>query len=75
MFSPSLCGAKAFERLRQERDRLAAELAASLANQSQQPDVEAIRDRVLASLKLGRQAPGYKIAMKVLNDFISRLKG
>lgn len=62
------------EQLRQERDRLATELAASGASQSEQPDLEAIRDRVLAGLKLGKQAPGYKSAMKVLNDFISRLK-
>lgn len=62
------------EHLRLERDRLAAELAASLVSQSQQPDLEAIRDRVLAGLKLGKQAPGYKSAKKVLDDFISRLK-
>lgn len=62
------------QQLRQERDRLATELAARHASQSEQPDLEAIRDRVLAGLKLGKQAPGYKSAMKVLNDFISRLK-
>lgn len=62
------------EQVRQERDRLAQEVAANQVSQPQQPDLEAIRDRVLASLKLGKQAPGYKSAMKVLNDFISRLK-
>lgn len=61
------------EQLRQERDQLAADLATCQVSQ-QQPDYETIRDRVLASLKLGKQAPGYKSAMKVLNDFISRLK-
>lgn len=62
------------EQLRQERDCFASELAECRASQPEQTDLEAIRDRVLAGLKLGRQAPGYKSAMKVLNDFISRLK-
>lgn len=62
------------EQVRQERDRLATSLKASQASQPPQPDLEAIRDRVLAGLKLGRQAPGYKSAKKVLDDFISRLK-
>lgn len=62
------------QQLRQDRDRLAHELAACQASQPQQVDLEAIRDRVLTGLKLGRQAPGYKSAMKVLNDFIFRLK-
>lgn len=62
------------EQLRRERDCLALELAECRASQPQQPDYEAIRDRVLAGLKLGKQAPGYKSAKKVLDDFISRLK-
>lgn len=62
------------EQARQERDRFRQELTAYQASQPQQPDYEAIRDRVLASLKLGKQAPGYKSAKKVLDDFISRLK-
>lgn len=62
------------EQLRQERERLATDLAICQTSQPQQPDYEAIRDRVLAGLKLGKQAPGYKSAMKVVNDFISRLK-
>ena len=62
------------EQLRRERDYFALELAECRASQPQQPDYEAIRDRVLAGLKLGKQAPGYKSAKKVLDDFISRLK-
>lgn len=64
------------EQLRRERDRLAQELAACQSSQSQlqQPDYEVIRDRTLAGLRLGKQAPGYKSAKKVLDDFISRLK-
>jgi len=31
------------------------------------------RDRILAELKLGKQAPGYKVALKVLNRFIDEL--
>ncbi len=60
--------------LRIELEQMRQELAICKASQSQQPDLEAIRDRVLAGLKLGKQAPGYKSAIKALNDFISRLK-
>lgn len=35
------------------------------------PDLEALRDRVLFDLKLGKQAPGYKAAQKALNRFIA----
>lgn len=59
------------EQARLERDRLAAELAANQASQSQQPDLEAIRDRVLASLKLGKQAPEYKRTKKAIDSFIA----
>lgn len=59
------------EQVRQERNRLAAELAANQASQSQQPDLEAIRDRVLAGLKLGKQAPEYKRTKKAIDSFIA----
>ena len=61
-------------KLQLELEQVQQELAICKASQSQQPDLEAIRDRVLAGLKLGKQAPGYKSAKKVLDDFISRLK-
>ncbi|MUG95864.1 hypothetical protein F7734_27325 [Scytonema sp. UIC 10036] len=32
-----------------------------------------LRDQVLRQLKLGKQAPGYKAALKALNDFIAAL--
>ncbi|WP_017714730.1 hypothetical protein [Kamptonema formosum] len=38
------------------------------------PDLPAIRSRVLAGLKLGRQAPGYKAAAKALAAFEEALE-
>ena len=35
--------------------------------------LETLRDQVLRQLKLGKQAPGYKAALKVLNHFIAAL--
>ncbi|HEY9707007.1 MAG TPA: hypothetical protein V6D48_02255 [Oculatellaceae cyanobacterium] len=37
------------------------------------PDWEALRDRILKSLKLGTQAPGYKASRKALDQFINEL--
>jgi hypothetical protein len=37
-------------------------------------DYEAVRDRILSELKLGRQAHGYKTAQKALNRMIAQLK-
>lgn len=64
------------EQVRQERDRLAQELADCQASQPQpqQLDLEAIRDRVLTELKLGKQAPGYKGAVKALNRLIALIR-
>jgi predicted DNA-binding ribbon-helix-helix protein len=36
-------------------------------------DLELIRDSVLFNLKVGKQAPGYKVALKALNQFIKQL--
>lgn len=41
---------------------------------SQFPNFPKLRDRVLAELKLGRQAPGYKAASKALDSFIKQLE-
>lgn len=60
------------EHLRQEHDRLAEKLAACQTSQHQS-SLEELRDRVLAELKLGKQAPGYKSAVKALNRFINFL--
>jgi len=35
--------------------------------------LEALRDQVILELKLGKQAPGYKAALKALNYFIMAL--
>ncbi len=35
--------------------------------------LEALRDRILLELKLGKQATGYKTALKALNRFIAEL--
>lgn len=35
--------------------------------------LETLRDQVLVQLKLGKQAPGYKAALKALNHFIAAL--
>lgn len=37
-------------------------------------DFNAIRDRILFELKLGRQASGYKTAQKALDKMIAELK-
>jgi hypothetical protein len=39
----------------------------------QRKDLEAIRNRILSELKLGRQAPGYKAAAKALDRLIAQL--
>lgn len=37
-------------------------------------DLEVLRERILSSLKLGKQAPGYKTAKSALNQFIQLLR-
>lgn len=52
-----------------------SERLCSALNQNQElPDYEVLRDRALAKLKLGKQAPEYKRAKKVLEDFVNALK-
>jgi hypothetical protein len=60
------------EQMRQERDR-SQELTATQANQMQ-ANLGELRDRALAELKLGKQAPGYKSAVKALNLLITYLQ-
>ncbi len=38
------------------------------------PNLEAMRDRILSGLKLGKQAPGYKAATKALDRLIAQLR-
>ncbi|MBW4637173.1 MAG: hypothetical protein KME05_02865 [Gloeocapsa sp. UFS-A4-WI-NPMV-4B04] len=40
---------------------------------SRKADLEALRDRLLFELNLGKQAPGCKTAQKVINCFITEL--
>jgi hypothetical protein len=65
------------DRLKQGSDRLLEQVA--LARQQDRaavllPDLDELRDRALASLKLGKQATGYKAATKALDRFIQDLR-
>ena len=75
--------------LKDERDQLRHQLGdmagkagewydkASLCEQRLQnsPDLDAVRDRILQSLKLGKQAPEYKRTKATLARFIAELRG
>jgi hypothetical protein len=61
------------QQLESQVDQLRQELAACQTSQPQQ-DLGELRDRALAELKLGKQAPGYKSAVKALNLLISYLQ-
>ncbi len=58
-----------------------SELKATLSQMQSQPqtessdrqDYQVIRDQVLTKLKLGKQASGYKSAVKALDRFIAQL--
>lgn len=54
-------------------DALTAELVRAKQT-TQQPDLEAIRERILAGLRLGKQAPNYKRVKAVLDQFIGELR-
>lgn len=56
--------------LRQEN----AKLLEQVRECSQGKDLEAVSVRVLSSLKMGKQAPGYKKALSALNQFIELLR-
>lgn len=60
------------EQARLDCARLRQELVVCQAKSQKQPlDLEAIRDRFLASLRLGKQAPEYKRTKKILDSFIA----
>ena len=64
------------ERLKAEVQRLREENALLVERSRENilaPSLEDLRERVLSSLKLGKQAPGYKAAQKALERFISEL--
>lgn len=83
--SHSLVELKAeLDQVRNERDEL-VELNNSLVveldkfktkNEVEQlPDLEAIRDRVLSSLRVGKQSPEYKRTKTAIDRFINELRG
>ncbi len=64
--------------LMRENEELKAQLTQLQSQLPKEPeqsqDYQAIRDKVLSSLKLGKQAPGYKSALKALERFIVEIK-
>ena len=60
--------------LMRENSELKAQLSQLQQESEQERDYQAIRDKVLNSLKLGKQAPGYKSAVKALDRFIAEVQ-
>ena len=64
--------------LSRENEELKAQLTQLQSQLPKEPeqslDYQAIRDKVLSSLKLGKQAPGYKSAVKALDRFIAEVR-
>ena len=64
--------------LMRENEELKAQLTQLQSQLPKEPeqsqDYQAIRDKVLSSLKMGKQAPGYKSAIKALERFIAEIK-
>lgn len=61
------------EELMRENSELKATLSQPQMESSEHQDYQVIRDQVLNNLKLGKQAPGYKSAVKALDRFIAEL--
>lgn len=61
------------EELTRENEELKVALSQLQREAEQRQDYQVIRDKVLTSLKLGRQAPGYKSAVKALDRFIAAM--
>lgn len=63
-----------YAKLTRENSDLKAQLS-QLQKESEEPrDYQVIRDKVLSSLKLGKQAPGYKTAAKAIDRFIAEMQ-
>ena len=63
-----------YAKLTRENSELKAQLS-QLQKESEEPrDYQVIRDKVLSSLKLGKQAPGYKTAVKAIDRFIAEMQ-
>ena len=54
--------------------RLRAETAELRQESQQLPDLEAMRDRYLSKLKVGKQAPEYKRTKAVIDRFIGEVQ-
>lgn len=66
------------EELTRENEKLKdqlSQLQSQLQTESEKhQDYQVLRDKVLSSLKLGKQAPGYKSAIKALDRFIAEMQ-
>ena len=54
--------------------RLRAENQTLRQSQGQLPDLEAVRERILSGLRVGKQSPEYKRTKAVIDRFISESK-
>lgn len=57
-----------------ENEELKTQLSQLRHESEEHQDYQLIRDNVLAGLKLGKQAPGYKSAVKALDRFIAEIR-
>ena len=57
-----------------ENEELKTQLSQLRHESEERQDYQLIRDNVLAGLKLGKQAPGYKSAVKALDRFIAEIQ-
>ena len=57
-----------------KNEELKAQLSQLPKESEERRDYQVIRDKVLAGLKLGKQAPGYKSAVKALDLFIAEIQ-
>lgn len=57
-----------------ENEELKTQLSQLRHKSEERRDYQLIRDNVLAGLQLGRQAPGYKSAVKALDRFIAEIQ-
>ena len=77
-FKPTDHPSEELEELTRENEELKAalnQLQSQLQEESEKSqDYQVIRDKVLTSLKLGKQAPGHKSAVKALDLFIAEMR-
>ncbi len=62
------------QRLRDEAESLRQQLEVAVpAHKLTQPDLEAVRARILSNLKVGKQSPEYKRTKAAIDQFINEL--